>query len=85
MTSWMRGLTRDQIRRAMQNPILPERTLSIRIRASDTKCLSWWTDSRKRCPWLISTLNGSLHCGLFAVELQESLRYYRCIAAEVKS
>jgi hypothetical protein len=51
---------------------LPERTIQLQIRASDTGCFTWW-DSEHMCPFLATSGFGTrLHCGLFDLVFEGS-------------
>lgn len=86
------GLSRAEAKRARAKPVLPVRTLRIEIRASDTECCSWFTDERKRCPWIRTWNYGTRYdCGLFGgaldggVHQSETLRRVaECLTAEVE-
>jgi len=70
-----------------KKPTLPERSITIIIRASDTHCCTWWPDKRKRCPHLSASRSGAIyHCGVFhGRELSAGVeRLPECLAAEGK-
>jgi hypothetical protein len=64
-------------------PVLPVRRLSIEIRASETHCLTWWPDPRKRCQHYGTRRFGSIAvCCLFGKDLDDAKRLPECVAAE---
>lgn len=59
---------RKDIAAGRTKPVLPVRRLSIEIRASETHCLTWWPDPKKRCPHY--------------EDLDDARRLPECVAAE---